>query len=603
MDGVCRTVHDATLPVAPLAREIRRCGYAHIGPGLFPQAYVKKLQKHLRRWNGNTTNVYDSGAHGGRIHLVPPAKGPFGEGLPFTQPRRQLFEIMEQVLSPGICCHLFLLSVMLALNSTDDGDQRWHRDQIRAFGPAEPWVRGQWNHYYVYLFPHDVPASLGPIELMPRSQPYAQNDLSAHDPEALASSGRSMSERAASRFSASPLAYRAPFLQAGSVLIHEASLAHRGLKNRGDAVRYAVRYDLFAAGDARVLSLGSPAGSYYGQPAVAERTLGYTRAMYAALHGLRLPGSAKLISKQRAALSAPIVHYTALTAPRINTSPFYAHPVLWLVGTRAALKTRERVLKRAAAALEGRVHVVFLDVADPDAHEMLLQAGAWPALGGLQLVGSRLVGSEHVRYAPSPSLPWDASADATADALRQLADQLEAGRARRLARSGPPSFDTPNRLRGAHHVQLATLESVVTSASPVLLLLYSSDACCGVRGLWRCDPCEQLHPVYDELARRFHADEGGGGVETDDAEESGRRSTVLVAKMDMRSNDPPRAIRPARLPYLIVVYPTHLEHVPESLYADEEHTFRRLSEYLEGLPRTAACPAKAPAVTGDTAVC
>ena len=151
----CRGVLDAELPTATIAKEIRSCGYAHIGPGLFPATYVKALAEHVQQWDGNTTDAFHSGAAGGRLNVVPPPDGPFGGDQPFSQPKRALYELMQRVLSPGRCCHLFLLSVMLALPDSKphvelpaSGDQLWHRDQLRRFRKSAPWTKGEWNHYY-----------------------------------------------------------------------------------------------------------------------------------------------------------------------------------------------------------------------------------------------------------------------------------------------------------------------------------------------------------------------------------------------------------------------------------------------------------------------
>ena len=136
----CRGILDASLPPASLAAEVRACGYAHIGPGLFPSSYVTSLSKHVQRWDGNTTSVFHSGAAGGRLNIVPPPDGPFGGDQPVTKPASALYELMQRVLAPGQCCHLFLLSVMIALPHTSQhverpthGDQRFHRDQLRRF--------------------------------------------------------------------------------------------------------------------------------------------------------------------------------------------------------------------------------------------------------------------------------------------------------------------------------------------------------------------------------------------------------------------------------------------------------------------------------------
>ena len=139
----CRSILDASLPPSQLAKAVRSCGYAHIGPGLFPAEYVAALAEHVRRYDGNST-AFDSGAAGGRINLVPAPEGPFAEDRPFTQPTQALYELMQKVLAPGQCCHLFLLSVMLALPA--GGDQLFHRDQMRRFRAGTPWTKGEWNH-------------------------------------------------------------------------------------------------------------------------------------------------------------------------------------------------------------------------------------------------------------------------------------------------------------------------------------------------------------------------------------------------------------------------------------------------------------------------
>ena len=101
----CTHLHDASLvSAASLAHVIRSCGFAHISPGLFPPHYVKQIAKHVRRWDGNSTDVHFSGADGGRINVVPPPRGPFAEDKPFRNAARSLFETMQHVLGPGEVC-------------------------------------------------------------------------------------------------------------------------------------------------------------------------------------------------------------------------------------------------------------------------------------------------------------------------------------------------------------------------------------------------------------------------------------------------------------------------------------------------------------------
>ena len=398
-DKTCRRVLDANQPATILAGEVRKCGYAHIGPGLFPASYVVQLAKAVRSWDSNSTMVHHSGADGGRINVVPPPKGPFAKDKPFDLPDRKLFETMQRALSPGECCHLFLYSVMIALPTSrphvdrpTTGDQPWHRDQLRHFSTDSPWALGAWNHYYLYLYPHDVPEDLGPIELVPQSHPLGENDLTANDTQACESGGRGIGADAARRYSASPLAYHAPLLRAGSVLIHEASLAHRGLENRGQSARYAIRYDLFALGDKRAGGLVTDrANPYHGLPRVVQHTREYMMGMYRALKRLRLPLTPKLLRRQEQALGAPIVPFSSLTASHIYRK--YAKPALWIAGARRALRPVKAALEAAVTRLErerGALLAVFLDEQDADARELYAMLGLWQGLGGLQFAGSAI---------------------------------------------------------------------------------------------------------------------------------------------------------------------------------------------------------------------
>ena len=94
----CASVLDADAPVASLAQEVFDCGYVHIGPGLFPATFVQSIAKHVRRWDGNSTDVFHSGVDGGRINLVPPRRGPFADDKPFRKPERKLFELLQQAV-------------------------------------------------------------------------------------------------------------------------------------------------------------------------------------------------------------------------------------------------------------------------------------------------------------------------------------------------------------------------------------------------------------------------------------------------------------------------------------------------------------------------
>ena len=74
-----------------------------------PAAYVKALAEHVQQWDGNTTDVFHSGAAGGRINVVPPPDGPFGGEQLFSKPKRALYELMNHVFSPAAaatssCC-------------------------------------------------------------------------------------------------------------------------------------------------------------------------------------------------------------------------------------------------------------------------------------------------------------------------------------------------------------------------------------------------------------------------------------------------------------------------------------------------------------------
>ena len=188
---------------------------------------------------------------------------------------------------------------------------------------AEP-SRGALPCASVYLFLHDVSRELGPIELVPASQPWNTHDLPARSPELCArpeAGGldcRGLGDAGARRYAASGLPFHAERLRAGSLLVHEASVLHRGLANTARAVRYAVRLDLFAMGDPKASALVSDPGTYHGQPAEASYTRGYTQALYRALSAVRLRPPEAQAAALRAALDEPIVRYSALTMAHVH---------------------------------------------------------------------------------------------------------------------------------------------------------------------------------------------------------------------------------------------------------------------------------------------
>lgn len=642
----CASVFHADAPVASLAQEVFNCGYVHIGPGLFPVTYVQSIAKHVRRWDGNSTDVFHSGVDGGRINLVPPLRGPFADDKPFRKPARALFELLQQILAPGEvlrcpalsatsahgplltcvfaskiswqCCHLWMLSVMIALPTSNPhiqrptvGNQPWHRDQLRHFSRERPWVRGSWNHYYVYLMPHDVPAAMGAaIELMPESQPYNRNDLSASDPQAIRSGGRAIGAQAARRFSDSERAFHAPALAAGSVLVHEASLAHRGLENRGVAPRYAVRYDVFALADQRARTLVADPGTFHGKPQSARRTRNYTMGLYRTLQQqapVELPPKQR--KRQWKALQSRIVPFSALTASRIFAQ--HGAPTLWVGGKPAMLSAVRERLEEATSLLAG--HVIFLSEDDADARELYAQLGFWTGASlqlGLQLAGSTygpqglqrhaaprdatpplVEGSRRTKWRPEEGRGRkgrreDESTGSSAQwtvALTRFSQQLLDGNAPRLWRSGPPPMEPP--AAGQVHVVVrSTLHAFVRQRQPgtaVLLLLYSSDMCCSGR-TWRCDPCETLSPAIEELADAFNHPSKSGGAATN----------VVVAKLDVHTNDVPAEMHVSSLPCLkLVIHGGEVHDVPSELYADEQHAVRRLTSFLRFLgPDPFSCP-------------
>ena len=56
LNDSCRVAHDADAPIEATARAIRKCGYAHIKPGLFPAEYVRSIDKHVRRYWSDVNN-------------------------------------------------------------------------------------------------------------------------------------------------------------------------------------------------------------------------------------------------------------------------------------------------------------------------------------------------------------------------------------------------------------------------------------------------------------------------------------------------------------------------------------------------------------------
>ena len=204
-----------------------------------------------------------------------------------------------------------------------------HQEPHQQHPQPAPWPdaepsRGALPCASVYLYLHDVSRELGPIELVPASQPWNTHDLPATSPELCArpeAGGldcRGLGDAGARRYAASGLPFHAERLRAGSLLVHEASVLHRGLANTARAVRYAVRLDLFALGDPKASALVSDPGTYHGQPAEVSYTRGYTQALYRALSALRLRPPEAQAAALRAALDEPIVRYSALTMAHVH---------------------------------------------------------------------------------------------------------------------------------------------------------------------------------------------------------------------------------------------------------------------------------------------
>ena len=283
---------------------------------------------------------------------------------------------------------------------------RIHEEPHQQHPQPAPWPdaepsRGALPRASVYLYLHDVSRELGPIELVPASQPWNAHDLPASSPELCArpeAGGldcRGLGHAGARRYAASGLPFHAERLRAGSLLVHEASVLHRGLANTARAVRYAVRLDLFALGDPKASALVSDPGTYHGQPAELSNTRGYTQALYRALSVLRLRPPEAQAAALRAALDEPIVRYSALTMAHVHRASA-TRPVVWIAAPRTAFDAARAALSAGLSAAtsvhegaqQGGVVAVHLDPQDAEAAELMLAVGAKPDLPGLQLLGS-----------------------------------------------------------------------------------------------------------------------------------------------------------------------------------------------------------------------
>ena len=458
----------------------------------------------------------------------------------------------------------------------------------------------------MYLYLHDVTRELGPIELVPRSHPWNKHDLPSLEPElcarpeAGALDCRGLGDAGARRYAASGLPFHAERLRAGSLLIHEASILHRGLANTALDVRYAVRFDLFALGDPKASALASDPGTYHGQPAEASYTRGYTQALYRALSALRLRPPEAQAAALRAALDEPIVRYSALTMAHVHRASA-GRPVVWIAAPRTTFDAARRALTAGLSAAssaqegaqEGGVVAVYLDPQDAEAAELMLSVGAKPSLLGLQLLGSvpppadLPPSSPPQQLRPKSSLlrgalpPQPTAKPAVlAEAVRSFAEAVRRGGGKAavpLTRSAAEPAEPSAEGAPVVVVRSAFNALVRRAGVPVLLLLHTSGDCCSGT-TWRCDPCEEFEPVYSQLARRFNG--GGTGAGSAAAAATGPR----VAKMDLRSNGMPEDVVVERLPCLKLFTGTGGVgvDVPPALYREEEHALLRLTEYLEG---------------------
>jgi hypothetical protein len=463
----------------------------------------------------------------------------------------------------------------------------------------------------VYLYLHDVTRDLGPIELVPASHPWNKHDLPALEPElcarpeAGALDCRGLGDAGARRYAASGLPFHAERLRAGSLLVHEASVLHRGLANTALDVRYAVRFDLFALGDPKASTLASDPGTYHGQPAEASYTRGYTQALYRALSALRLRPPEAQAAALRAALDEHIVRYSALTMAHVHRAST-RRPVVWIAAPRTTFDAARGALTAGLSAAtsaqegaqEGGVVAVYLDPQDAEAAELMLSVGAKPSLLGLQLLGSVPPLVDLPPSSPPPSsppqqlrpkssllcgaLPPQLAVEPAvlAEAVRSFAEAVHRGGGKAavpLTRSAAEPAAPP--VEGAPVVVVRSVFNALVRRAgvPVLLLLHISGDCCSGT-TWRCDPCEEFEPVYSQLARRFNG--GGAGAGSAAAAATGPR----VAKMDLRSNGLPEDVTVERLPCLKLFTGTGGAgaDVPPALYREEEHALLRLTEYLEG---------------------
>ena len=486
-----------------------------------------------------------------------------------------------------------------------------HQEPHQQHPQPAPWPdaepsRGALPRASVYLYLHDVSRELGPIELVPASQPWNTHDLPATSPELCArpeAGGldcRGLGDAGARRYAASGLPFHAERLRAGSLLVHEASVLHRGLANTARAVRYAVRLDLFALGDPKASALVSDPGTYHGQPAEVSYTRGYTQALYRALSALRLRPPEAQAAALRAALDEPIVRYSALTMAHVHRASA-ARPVVWIAAPRSAFDAARAALSAGLSAAtsvhegaqQGGVVAVHLDPQDAEAAELMLAVGAKPDLPGLQLLGSvpplagRPPSSPPKQLRPKASLlrgalpPQPPTKPAVlAEAVRSFAEAVRRGGGKAavpLTRSAAAPAAPPAEGAPVVVVRSAFNALVRRAGVPVLLLLHTSGDCCSGT-TWRCDPCEELEPMYSQLARRFNG--GGAGAGSAAAVAAGPR----VAKMDLRSNGLPEDVVVERLPCLKLFTGTGGAgvDVPHALYREEEHALVRLTEYLEG---------------------
>jgi len=259
--GKCaRMLDSGELTVGEITAEIKECGYAHLSPGLIPLDYISEIYKYAQQFGDDHEEAYRSNARGGRRDVIPAFEGPFASPKPYTTPQPKLWQIMKGLLGEE-CCELVLLELKYANGGDHDFDggarhQSFHTDN---FVPRSSMPEGGSGHYYIFVALHEITS--GQVEVLPRTHTMsdAQHDKTQNqcrqDPMGCAQQLKGHFE--------SPL-------PAGSIMIHDANVIHRGLLNRMGHTRYFMRYDIIPRFGAEKLAAIFP-NLWHGQGTAGRR--------------------------------------------------------------------------------------------------------------------------------------------------------------------------------------------------------------------------------------------------------------------------------------------------------------------------------------------